>query len=205
MNEFKKNIKNAAKDEKLNYYDNNGIKQGIVDREEGIAKGLLLEAVQIWIINPDTKEVLMQQRSLNKENDPGMIDVSVSGHVKPGEVPMQAIIREGKEEVGKKAFEKLISSIKKILDFEIDFSKVGRKGRYITHEYLAFSTVKLEEYKKQDEEVEKLFFMKYDEVKCLIENKDKNMRIPYNNSIKKLLELLDKELDDIDKCKTKEE
>lgn len=205
MNEFKKNIKNAAKDEKLNYYDNNGIKQGIVDREEGIAKGLLLEAVQIWIINPDTKEVLMQQRSLNKENDPGMIDVSVSGHVKPGEVPMQAIIREGKEEVGKKAFEKLISSIKKILDFEIDFSKVGRKGRYITHEYLAFSTVKLEEYKKQDEEVEKLFFMKYDEVKCLIENKDKNMRIPYNNSIKKLLELLDKEIDDIHKCKTKEE
>lgn len=206
MNSFKNRIRvNSTKDEIVNYYDNNRNKIGTVIREEGIEKGLLLEAVQIWIINPITREVLMQKRSSNKENDPGMIDVSVGGHVNPGEVPMQAIIREGKEEVGEVAFERLIPTIKKIIDFEVDLSKVGRKGRYITHEYLAFSTSKLEEFEKQDDEVEELFFMKYDEVKHLIENKNKNMRIPYNENTKKVFQLIDEELAKFDKCKTREE
>lgn len=205
MNEFKNRIKNTAKDEKLNYYDENGKKLGIINRHQAIEQGLLIESAQIWIINPKTKEVLMQIRSKNKGNDPGMIDVSASGHVIVGETPMQTIIREGKEELGTKAFEKLIPTIKKLIDFEIDFSKEGRKGRYINHEYIGFSTAKLKEYKKQDDEVEKLFFMKYDDVKKLIENEDENMRIPYNKSTKKMLELIEKELENVSKEKTREE
>lgn len=205
MNEFKNRIKNTAKDEELNYYDENGKKLGIINRHQAIEQGLLIESAQIWIINPKTKEVLMQKRSKNKQNDPGMIDVSASGHVKPEETPMQAIIREGKEEVGKKAFEKLIPTIKKLIGFEIDFSKEGRKGRYINYEYIAFSTAELEEYEKQDEEVEKLFFMNYYNVKKLIENKDKNIRIPYNKITKKVFELIEQELENIDKEKTREE
>ena len=208
MNEFKNKLKvNSTKDnnEMVNYFDKNGNIKGIISREEGIKKGLLLQAVQIWIINPKTKQVLMQQRSLNKENDAGMIDISASGHVKPGEIPIQAIIREGKEEVGQKAFEKSIPTIKKLLEFEIDFSKVGREGKYITHEYLAFSTSKLEEYQKQDSEVEKLFFMDYEDLKKLIQSKNKNVRIPYNENIKKLFNLIDEELVNFNKEKTREE
>ena len=205
MNNFKNNLKVNTYEEKLNYFDSNGNKQGTVDREEGIEKCLLLEAVQIRIINPDTKEVLMQQRSFDKENDPGMIDVSASGHVRHDETPTQALIREGKEEVGTYAFEKLIPSIKKLMDFEIDFSKVGRKGKYITHEYIAFSNQKLENYVKQDDEVKKLFFMKYDDVKEMIIEKDKNMRIPYNDDTKKLLSLIEKEITNLERQHTKEE
>lgn len=130
MNNFKNRIRlNSTEDEIVNYYDKNGNKIGTVEREEGIEKGLLLKAVQIWIINPETKQVLMQERSHKKVNDPGMIDVSASGHVQTGEAPMQAIIREGKEELGERAFEKLIPTIKKLNEFEIDFSKDGRKGK----------------------------------------------------------------------------
>lgn len=195
MNNFKNRIRlNSTEDEIVNYYDKNGNKIGTVEREEGIEKGLLLKAVQIWIINPETKQVLMQERSHKKVNDPGMIDVSASGHVQTGEAPMQAIIREGKEELGERAFEKLIPTIKKLNEFEIDFSKDGRKGKYLTNEYLAYSCEKLEAYTKQDSEVEKLFFMDYEEVKKMIINKEKNCRIPYNKDTKKLLELIDNEL-----------
>lgn len=107
---------------------------------------------------------------------------------------MQAIIREGKEELGEKAFERIISNIKRLTEFEIDFSKDGRKGKYLTYEYLAYSCVKLEEYTKQDSEVEKLFFMDYEDVKKMIKNKEKNCRIPYNKDTEKLLELIDNEL-----------
>lgn len=120
MNNFKNRIRlNSTEDEIVNYYDKNGNKIGTVEREEGIEKGLLLKAVQIWIINPETKQVLMQERSYKKVNDPGMIDVSASGHVQTGEAPMQAIIREGKEEIGERAFEKLIPTIKKLNEFEL--------------------------------------------------------------------------------------
>ena len=64
---------------------------GIENREDAIKKGLLVEGVQLWIINPDTNQVLMQRRSKNKKNNPGKIDVSVSGHVKSTETPTQAI------------------------------------------------------------------------------------------------------------------
>ena len=185
MNNFK---------EQLNYLDDKGNKIGVVEREEGINKNLLLEAVQIWIINPETKQILMQRRSYDKENDPGMIDVSASGHVRANEIPMQAIVREGKEELGEEAFETLIGKIKKVLDFEIDFTKEGRKGKYLTHEYIAYSKLPLQKYKKQDEEVAELFFMDYEEVKKLIRNKDKEMRIPYNDNIELLLQTIDNEV-----------
>lgn len=186
MNEFHEQVK---------YYKGNKRKIGRIDREEGIEKNLLLEAVQIWIINPDNNQVLMQRRSYEKQNDPGMIDVSASGIVKYDEVPMQAIIREGKEELGEEAFKKLIDQIKKMHEFEVDFTKEGRKGKYLTHEYLTYSRLSLEEYIKQDEEVDELFFMDYEEVKKLIRNKDKEMRIPYNDDIEELLQKIDIELE----------
>lgn len=45
-------------------------------------------------------QVLLQKRSLEKEDFPGCWDVSVSGHVCAGETYHQCIIRETMEEVG---------------------------------------------------------------------------------------------------------
>ena len=53
--------------ESLTFYNESNQSIGIVYREEGIERGLLLEGVQLWVINPETAQVLMQRRSKNKK------------------------------------------------------------------------------------------------------------------------------------------
>lgn len=177
----------------VSYYNDNYEKIGTISRKEGIKQNLLLEAVQLWIINPYTKKVLMQERSKGKVNDASMIDVSSSGHVKSTEVPTQAILRETFEEIGLKP-EELAQKLQEIMIVECDFAKLGRKGRYFTHEYVAYLEHPLSYYTKQDEEVNKLFFMDYEEVKQKIRTKEPNIRIPYNKETEELLYKIDESL-----------
>ena len=189
-------VQNNGTEEKIeivNYYNDNYEKIGTISRKEGIKQNLLLEAVQLWIINPNTKQVLMQKRSSNKVNDASMIDVSSSGHVKSTETPMQAILRESAEEIGIKP-EELVQELKKIMIVECDFAKLGRKGRYFTHEYVAYLDNPLSYYTKQNEEVEKLFFMSYEELKERIRNNEPNVRIPHNKETEELLQKIDESL-----------
>lgn len=69
--------------------------------ERGIvhAQDLLHKAVQVWIINR-RNELLLQRRSPDKILCPNMLDVSFAGHVQAGETSVQAVVREGKEELG---------------------------------------------------------------------------------------------------------
>lgn len=202
LNKYKvtdtKEIKEA--EELINYYDDDYERIGTTTRKEGIDKNLLLEAVQVWIINPKNKQVLMQRRSEDKENDSNMIDVSASGHVKSNETPLQAILRESKEEIGIEP-EELMKTLKEVAIVELDLSKFGRKGNYFTHEYVAFVEKPISYYKKQDEEVKKLFFMKYEEVKEKIRNKDKSMRIPKIRQTEELLYKIDENLYNLSKRK----
>ncbi len=184
---------NGTEEEKVNYYNDNYEKIGITSRKEGIKQNLLLEAVQLWIINPYTKQVLMQKRSNNKVNDASMIDVSSSGHVKSTETPIQAILRETFEEIGLKP-EELLQKLQKIMIVECDFTKLGRKGRYFTHEYIAYLEHPLSYYTKQKEEVDKLFFMSYEKLKEKIRNKEPNVRIPHNKETDELLYKIDESL-----------
>ena len=57
--------------ESLTIYSGTNQPIGTENREDAIKKGLLVEGVQLWIINPDTNQVLMQRRSKNKKNNPG--------------------------------------------------------------------------------------------------------------------------------------
>lgn len=179
--------------ELLKIVDDNGNKIGTIERTEGIETGALLQAVQLWIINPRTNQILMQRRSKNKDHDPEMIDISVSGHVKADEDTYGAIMRETFEELGVSS--KYLNGNMKFIDkIEIDFSKFGRKGKYITYEYLSFLDKPLEFYTAQTEEVDELFFMNYEEVKKAIRNKDSNMRIPYSDETEELFRIIDNEI-----------
>ena len=201
---FKKyEIKNDANDEEneiVNYYNDDYEKIGTISRKEGIKKNYLLEAVQLWLINPKTKQVLMQKRAAKKQNDANMIDVSSSGHVMSSETPMQAILRETYEEIGLKP-EELALTLQKLAIVEVNFSKLGRQGRYFTHEYIAYVDKPISYYKKQDIEVDELFFMDYEQVKEKIRNQDKDMRIPFNKETQELLYKIDESIYNIDKRK----
>lgn len=186
----------------VNYYNDNYEKIGTISRKEGIKQNLLLEAVQLWIINPHTKQVLMQKRSNNKVNDASMMDVSSSGHVKSTETPIQAILRETFEEIGLKP-EELAQQLQKMMIVECDFTKLGRKGRYFTHEYVAYLEHPLSYYTKQNEEVDELFFMNYEELKEKIRNKEQNIRIPHTKETDELLYKIDESLYNYEKNKEK--
>ena len=174
----------------LDYYDENLEKLGTISRKKGIDKKLLLESVQLWIINPKSNQVLMQKRSINRKNDAGKIDVSTSGHVKSGETPIHAMLREAEEEIGIRPED--LGSILKNLGIEmVDLTKVGRKGNYFVHEYMAYMDKPLNYFKFDENEIEKLFFMDYEKVKQTIRNNDKKIRIPSGNEIEKIFAKID--------------
>jgi 8-oxo-dGTP pyrophosphatase MutT (NUDIX family) len=52
------------------------------------------------IIYTPHKEIVMQKRSLSLSYHPGEIEISVGGGVDAGELPIDAVVRETKEELG---------------------------------------------------------------------------------------------------------
>lgn len=85
--------------ELIDVLDENGIKTGrIVTREEVHREGLWHRCIIVAIIN-DKNEILLQQRSHNKEKNPDMWDISAAGHISAGQDSLSAAAREINEEV----------------------------------------------------------------------------------------------------------
>lgn len=87
------------KEELIDILDENGIKTGeILTRKEAHKRGLWHRAIVVAIIN-EKNEILIQQRSNNKEKNPNMWDISVAGHLSAGQDSLSAATREISEEV----------------------------------------------------------------------------------------------------------
>lgn len=87
------------KDELIYVLDENGVKTGeILSRKEIHKKGLWHRAIVVAIIN-ENNEILLQQRSSNKEKNANMWDISVAGHISTGQDSLSAAAREINEEV----------------------------------------------------------------------------------------------------------
>ncbi|MEO5628083.1 MAG: NUDIX domain-containing protein [Candidatus Saccharimonadales bacterium] len=67
-----------------------------------VRTGLLHGASHVWIFrrNEQTVEVLVQKRAVDKKTWPGCLDISAAGHIDLGETPLEAAVRETKEEIG---------------------------------------------------------------------------------------------------------
>ncbi|MCV6630648.1 MAG: NUDIX domain-containing protein [Flavobacteriaceae bacterium] len=87
-------------DEWIDIIDEQGKPSGkIISKEEAHLQGTLHRTVHIWIVN-NQNEVLLQKRHPQKDTFPNLWDVSVAGHIEAGEFPLDAAIREVKEELG---------------------------------------------------------------------------------------------------------
>ena len=87
------------KEELIDVLDENGIKTGqIMTRNEIHKQGLWHRAIVVAIIN-EKNEILLQQRSMEKEKNPGLWDISAAGHISCGQDSLSAATREINEEV----------------------------------------------------------------------------------------------------------
>lgn len=85
--------------ELIDVLNENGVKTGeVAERDEVHRKGLWHRSIVVAIVN-EKNEILLQQRSDNKEKNAGMWDISVAGHVSSGQDSLSAAMREIDEEV----------------------------------------------------------------------------------------------------------
>jgi len=86
-------------------------------------------AAHVWVVAPEGR-ILVQRRSLRKENNPGLWDVSAAGHLSAGESAVEAAIRETFEEIGLAlAPEELLFAM------TLRQSSVLNGGKYIDNEF----------------------------------------------------------------------
>lgn len=156
-------------EELIDVLDENGNKTGeILAREQIHKKGLCHRIVVIAIID-EQGNILMQQRSKNKSENPGKWDVAAAGHVSSGQTSTEAAIRETLEEVGIKVNEK---ELEYILTYK---NKENAEEDYIDNQIYDCYIVKrdkvdLKNIKMQESEVEQVKLCNLKEFNQIIEN-----------------------------------
>lgn len=91
---------NPQKDGELfDVVDENDVPTGTATRAKVHAGNLIHRAVHVFVLNKNG-DLYLQKRSLRKDNNPGVWDSSVSGHLDAGEDYLPAAIRELGEEIG---------------------------------------------------------------------------------------------------------
>lgn len=68
-------------------------------RQEVHRDGDWHRSVHVWILNSQNG-LLLQRRSLNKDTNPGLWDVSAAGHLSAGETSLETAVKEVGEELG---------------------------------------------------------------------------------------------------------
>lgn len=145
--------------ELLDLYTSDGTCTGeTVLRGETVPDNRYIRAVHVLIFNSDNM-LLIQKRSKNKDNWPGLWDISVSGDVLPGETVNQAAMRETREELG----------------LELDLSDKSPVASTIYENWLDdFFTVKtdikIEEMEPLKEEIDEIRWTSFDEISSMIED-----------------------------------
>ena len=129
-----------------------------IDRNIAHEKGMFHKAIHVWIVN-NKGELLIQRRNANKKTYPNMLDTSFAGHVSSGESLTEAILREGKEELGLEIDLNCLNYL-----FSIKSEKQVRENYYeneINDVYLYEKDVKIEECKFTDDEVSEIKYIDF--------------------------------------------
>lgn len=169
-------------EELIDVLDENGNRTGqILTRAEVHKKGLCHRIVVIAIIDM-RGNILMQQRSKSKAENPGKWDVSVAGHVSSGQKSAEAAIRETLEEVGIKVNEK---ELKYILTYKKE-ENVDKE--YIDNQIYDCYIVKkekieLNDIKIQESEVEQVKLCNLNQFNEIIESGNIIKRDEFYNKI----------------------
>ena len=166
------------KEELLDVLDENGIKTGeICSRREVHKRGLWHRIIVVAIIN-EKNEILIQQRSDNKDKNPGMWDISVTGHLAAGQDSLTAATREISEEVSVS-----LGYSVEVKDFRFMFSY--RKEEQVSKDHydrqfydffiLRQSGLRTENIRFQESEVQDIKFVNINELNQM---REENLLVP---------------------------
>ena len=132
--------------------------------------------VQVIVINSHY-EILLQKRSASKISEPNTWDQAAAGHVRAGEEPIDAAVREIEEEIGVKAD-------KNALEFMhiMQYQRVERDGTYINNQHNNFYLLEIDhditDLKFDPNETSELKFFAPDELIKHYQNKTLPMLFP---------------------------
>lgn len=161
-------------EELIDVLDENGVKTGeVLPRSEIHKKGLWHRVIAVAIVN-EKNQILLQQRSYNKDKNAGMWDISVAGYISTGQDALSAASREINEEVSINLGYKIdIKEFRYMFSYKVE-SRVNEN--FIERQFYDFfilrqNGLKLKEIKVQESEVEQVKFVDVSELNTLIENK----------------------------------
>lgn len=145
-----------------------GTKSGLI-RERGVAhrEGSLHATAHIWIVRENEKsgyDVLLQKRSQGKDSNPGCYDISSAGHLAAGDENLPSALRELKEELGITAKPEELHYVG-VHQGRFDGEFYGRPFRDFERStmYVYREQVDIHELHLQEEEVEEVVWMDYEE------------------------------------------
>ena len=138
-------------------------------------------SVHVWIVTSGGK-ILLQRRALQKENNPGLWDVSAAGHVSAGESVIDCAIREVQEELGLRIEGPELRHIATLAE-----SSVLNDGKYIDNEiheiFLVIHDVDLSSLQLQADEVAEVVLIRPSDLASY-------RRVPHEREEQILLDLL---------------
>jgi isopentenyldiphosphate isomerase len=159
-------------DELIDIADEHGTLLGRTELKSIIhQKGYYHHTTHIWFYTKQG-EILLSQRSAKKTICPLMWDVSVAGHIDAGETPEQGGIRETKEEIGIDITKEELIKIGVFECFQsYDYGIIDNEfhNTFITELKVPHSQLT-----PQEEEVEALKLVSFDEFESLIKNIENN-------------------------------
>ena len=149
-------------------------------------EGLMYSVSHLWIYN-FKGEILLQHRCKEKKLFPNKWDISVAGAVDSGETPVQAAIREAKEEIGLVITE---NELKEAFTFYENYPYGEMKINELAHVFLYEYNGSIDFLKLQKEEVDKVKFFSKKELEIIIKEKNEEHLIWTNESFIRVLELI---------------
>lgn len=152
--------------ERLDIVDNRGIPTGkTIDRETAHALGIRHRTSHVWIARKRNghTEILLQQRSVEKDSHPGCYDISSAGHIPAGVDFIPSALRELEEELGGHAqASELILCGQRVFTFDSVFHGKPFHDNQVSNIYLLWHDCEEQDFVLQRSEVASVRWMPFD-------------------------------------------
>lgn len=138
-----------------------------VERSIAHRDGIPHRTVHIWITREaeGRRQILLQQRSLEKDSFPGLFDTSSAGHLQAGDEPLKGAMRELEEELGVKAEPSRLKFAGTFhISYEVEFHGAPFKDNEVAFVFVYDGDVDIEDLTLQEEEVIGVEWFDLDEV-----------------------------------------